>query len=371
MAPPWLAASRAGIYSSLAFFAAALALVYTGRVELHSWLALSGALTLFPASVWVAYAASASRGAASTRGYTVASTVAVASIVAGGFVGSRSMDAGAVLLGAGLLLASAAGLIVLPTVRRGEARLSVALGSLAALSGGVYSLLYVVLVGIPGGIPLGLAAGLIASFPVPLIHAVTVHSLPSTFRDKPLRQAALAGGALSLAMPVAFLASERAGSLLLAFFLAVYVLSARLYRAPSYAGVARTFKSPAARSGALFFAYSHTLSLAYTLTAAAVAAAHASGLIGGGLQLIHAIAAGFVALHVYIHVPMMLPTILALPAARRFNLALASVLLAAASGLAWSISRTIALAAASAALLLVVAASFKPPRARGSKPGRV
>ncbi len=362
MTPPWLTASRAGIYLSAALLASALALAYTGRAGVHAWLALTGALTLFPASVWVAYAASASRRAAATKWYLASSTAAVALIAAGGLLGYWTVNTGPAVVGAGLLLASAAGLIVLPRVRREEARLSVALGSLAALSGGVYSLLYILVTGGEAGIPARLALGLIASFPVPLIHAVTVHSLPSTFKDKPLKPAALAGGALTLAMPLAFLASERAGSAVLAVFLAVYILSARLYRTPSYVGVAGGFKSPAARSGALFFAYSHVVSLAYTLVAASAAAAHAAGILGG-LQLIHVLAAGFVALHVYIHVPMMLPTILSLPAARRFKLALASVVLAAVSGLAWSVSRLAALFIASAALLLNALASFRPPRA--------
>lgn len=361
MTPPWMAASRAGIYLSAILMASALALAYIGSVGVHAWLALAGALTLFPASVWVAYAASASRRAAATKWYMASSTAAVALISAGGLLGYRAVNAGSAIVGVGLLLASAAGLIVLPQVRRVEARLSVALGSLAALSGGVYSFLYGLIMGGEGGIPSRLALGLTASFPVPLIHAVTVHSLPSTFKDKPLKPAAVAGGVLTLVMPPAFLVSERAGSAVLAVFLAAYVLSARLYRTPSYVRIAKGFKSPAARFGVLFFAHSHLVSLAYTLSATTAAAAHAAGILGG-LQLIHILAAGFVALHVYIHVPLMLPTILALPAARRFKLALASVILAAASGLAWSASKPAALLTASAALLFVAFASFRIPK---------
>lgn len=370
MTPRWVYASRLGVYASFALFTAALALAFSGNYGAHAWLALTGGLTLFPVSVWVAYAASAGREEASRPGYLAASAASIALTLAGGLAGLRYPSLGSGMLGLGLLSASAAGFKVVGGVRRGEARLSVALGSLAALAGGAYALSYPVVLGSPSGIPVWLALGLTASFPVPLIVAVTIHSLPSTFRDSPSRPGAYAAMALTLATPAAFLYSPRAGSALLGLQLLTYAYAARLYRVSSYAATAREYKAPAARAGAVFYAYSHALALAFALASAAAAWAYAAGILGG-LELLHVVAAGFTAIHVYIHTPMMLPTILTLPAARRFRLALASVALSAASGAAWPASRLAALAAAAGALALAVVAGFRltPGRGGGARGG--
>jgi hypothetical protein len=82
--------------------------------------------------------------------------------------------------------------------------------------------------------------------------------------------------------------------------------------------------------------------------------------------IIHATAIGFAGLHIFIHAPMMLPVILGVPTARRYNpIPYALLSIAAASPCLGGYPNILMWATLITALIAAVLVVWPPPRKRG------
>lgn len=357
-----VAASRAGVILGALAFAGGLGMAEV-RPGTHAWVVASSALTLFPLAVWISYALAGVRRPPSW--FPKVSWAAVALAAAGVAAAAAGVAVAAgVLGGAGLLLGAFLGIVAASaSAGRESAMLSYRLGSLASASGALYMILYyLVNEDQPGDVPVYYALGLLAAYPIPLIHAVTIHSLPSTYRDSPPARAAALAGYLGAAAGPAYLFFGERALALTAVMLALYPYTTRAYKAPSYAAQdAARLKPGPARAGRVFYSTSHiaTSGLAVASALAIVLYLAGPGYPGGSLGLVHLLAAGFTATHVYIHAPIMLPTVLGVAAGRRFTLAAVSVYSAALSGVIWPYSMRAAMGLASLAWLLSLLATVR------------
>jgi len=314
--------SRAGVLSGALAIVVSLVLA-PGEPHEHARLALYGALWLFPHAVAIAYIASSGK----SRG-----------VVAAGIMGLVTLPAlavpwlplaGAEVVARWLLVAVSAVGVVVPLVvaaeRGGSLRLSMVLISLSYIYTVSVSAYWLV-EGWPSLFSV-YALSILLAYPVPLIYAVTSHSLPATFGDKPLAPVAVLASLLSGAagMMVAS-GSMRLAALLAGISVALYVVGSGVSRVGEYFSVARekTGGQGKAYEGMAYYLWGHvfviiTVIIIFIMTIYAFS----TGLTGRRLILlmIHMYALGFSWMHVAIHAPMMLPVILGVRHAMRYNLA--------------------------------------------------
>lgn len=328
---------------------AALAAAWLSLFYVHMSLMLFGALVLFPFSVAVAYVASGARGRGPGWGVALMSAGEAAALLAAG-------AAAAGWWRLGLVLAGAAGL--LGCVGAASSSLGVtgppgwSLRGVAAAGCGLSAASAALLAsGAAPGPVAGLSVAL--GYDLPLIYAVTAHSVPMTFRRRPRWAAAFAGMLASAAGgALAGLGFVAPGAALGAAGLPFYAASARLEELPGYLREASR-RPGAAGAGLRYFAIGHAASLAAAVLAAAYTLLYAAGACDTPC-LLHGYTLGFISIHVWIHAPMMLPVILRVRHRRRYNplpylLALLAALAFPASGPA-----ALALYAASAAAAALV-----------------
>lgn len=344
------AAARLLVAASLPGAAAALAAAALGRPFLHARLVSLYTLPVFITGVAVAYAASPLRGALPPPALAALASVLPASLAA--------LALGPLPLAAASL-ASAASALWAATRTRGSVALS-----LYGL-GVAYAAYSAVLLLAPRRGLLWLLASVYA-LAVGSIYGVSFHSFPRTYRLQPRPLAGLAAYAANAAGSLLLPRVAPAAALLLASGLLLYPLAARLDALPRLLPEAlRGRRLGAAGRSHCYFTVGHVFALIGSLLSAAGLAGYALG--GGVVSAIHTATIGFVLVHIEIHAPMMVPVILGLRHARRYNAAavyppaLAAALLMAAR------------VAASAALLLVsaslAAALFTawPAGARGGR----
>ena len=303
--------SAIGVWASIAYLVIALYYLVAGEPHTHARYMLYGVLLLFPYSVSVAYVASALNRyhpwqipiAAGVLLLAPAPLVALS-------VGEEWANLLVVIAGF-LGFASA---LYTASMKRGSVRLSLELAAAASLLASVVAI-----------VRQCFASGLLFSYyslamtlayPVTLIHAVTVHALPSTFKDRPQ-------GSASWLLPLltllgALLVLDRRvllGALAGISSVYVYVYAARLYRLGEYFRVASGFPEGPARGGAYYFLEGHVAVLILVVIMTVYLAWPGCNVI----CRLHLYALGFSSLHVLIHGPMMLPVILGIRHRRRFN----------------------------------------------------
>ncbi len=175
------------------------------------------------------------------------------------------------------------------------------------------------------------------AYPVPLIYAVTLHALPKTYRYRASLPLALTTIVLH-ALALAGLSSSR--HLMWASML-TYLGAARLDLAYlELKSVKVRGALPAHRyliAGYLLLAPLLVLSWFIPVDA---------------LGLLHILLIGFVGLHIYAHAPMMIPVLLGIRNAKRFNYPALILLMLAA--LSWPFNREVALYFLSGSLFLAV-----------------
>ncbi len=308
-------ASIAGILASAAYLAAAIVAAPAGFYGHHMVLALYGSLVLFPHAVAIAYVASASPR--NSRPLQLAAVLSPAAIAAP-LLGLYALEAAdlAVLAAFAPMIAAAARAAA---TRRGSARLSMILVS-ATYTVSMATIAYYLWV---NATIIEKALMLVAAFDVTLIYAVTVHSLPSTFGDRPVAGASPVPHALAAAAALAAPWSTTLFSILLAASMAVYLVAARIARAYKYyERLSRLDPSTPAYKGMKYFLDGHIWVLATTLVTIAYAVVSALGVIEPreppNLALLHVVVLGFVMIHILIHEPMMVPVILGLKHKRVF-----------------------------------------------------
>ncbi|ABM80905.1 hypothetical protein [Hyperthermus butylicus] len=343
--------TRIGVVASLVYLVAGLLLLVLGQVHVHMYLMLFGVLMLFPHAVAVAYVAS---GAVRVSSFVVKLCLACMALSAPAYVLAVFMGLWlsvetAVLAVVGVTaVSSLTAFLASNRVDGGSVGLSLLLVSASyALAGGA-ALAWLSL-GKPGGLVL-LALVLTIAYPVTLIYAVTVHSLPATYRDKPSKLVALALPLLNALAAALLLRMEfRAGLAVTALGTLVYPYAARIYRVPRYLSQAMDRLKPgtAARLAQEYFLKGHYFAAASSILVAVYTALYAMGYCSL-FCVLHTYTLGFITVHVLIHAPMMLPVILGTGHRRAYRLVpLALALVAAAL---WPMQSTIALLAYAAAL---------------------
>jgi hypothetical protein len=288
-----------------------------------------------------------------------------ASAAAAGVLAAAAFLAGEPrLLSPGLLLFAAVA-VFSARPARDTVRLSYLGLAAAYAAGGVYLLL-------PGpGDPFLRLLGLVYAVAVGSIYAVTAHSLPRTYGDRPRRWLVATVYALNLLGALSLgLGGLAAAAVLLATGMVLYPAAVGLDRLSRYLEKARTVKAEAARRSHLYFLAGHAL---VPLMVLYVAVGWALLLQGRGwLLLVHGVAAGFTLLHIEIHAPMMVPVILGTGHARRYSpvnyaLLAPAPLMVACCGLA---ALLLVLASLAATLLVAWPAPRKRPAQRRGNTGR-
>lgn len=308
--------ARLVVYTSIVYLVAALLYVIAGNFLVHASLMLYSSLILFPYGVAIAYIASGAvrRSFAAVLASAGGVILVVLPTSVATVIGLEEIADSLVAL-AGFLAALSSGYVALQ--RRGSIKLSLFMVCVSMINLSVIPLVKMILVSTP---LFEYAIALVIGFPISLIYAVTVHSLPSTFNDKPLYEASIPLPFINLLASILVLSKWATyGTLLLLFSLALYIVAARIYRVLRYLDTAKQ-KSGVSRRGLLYFLYGHVTVIISIL----IVVVYSSAFIAGSgfcrvLCILHELALGFTSLHVYIHAPMMIPVILGIKHRRRFN----------------------------------------------------
>ncbi|HIH90437.1 hypothetical protein [Ignicoccus hospitalis] len=142
------------------------------------------------------------------------------------------------------------------------------------------------------------------AYPFALIYAVSCQSFPKTFGEEANWPLAFASSALSLAL----LAYPHPSYALGFFSPLVYLVAAKFYNLPKYYKKVKGLEGVARRAQEYFW-WGHAL---------VIPSSFLPLLAKEPLTSLHASLLGFVALHIFIHFPMMVPIILKVPNRRRY-----------------------------------------------------
>jgi hypothetical protein len=154
------------------------------------------------------------------------------------------------------------------------------------------------------------------SYPVTLIYAVTVHALPSTFKDKPHVTVSWLLPVLTIVSALLILTDKaELGGVLAILSAYLYIVAAKLYKLKEYFQLASKFPEGPARGGAYYFLEGHIAVIILIVLITVYMVLPGCNV----LCLLHLYALGFSSLHVMIHGPMMVPVILGIRHKRRFN----------------------------------------------------
>ncbi len=305
------AVSAIGVWASIAYLVIAILYLVYGEPHTHARYMLYGVLLLFPYSVAVAYVAS------SLNKYHPSQLLMSTGVFLLIFTPILALDyseeyANLLVVFSGLLGFSSA--LYTASLKKGSVRLSMELVAVASI---LMSIIAIARQCWGRNLLFSYYSfSMTIAYPVTLIYAVTVHALPSTFRDHSPR-------GLPWLLPIlTFLSSLMVfdDKLLVSriFALAsiyVYIFAARIYKLKDYFGFAKRFPEGPARSGAYYFLEGHISVLFLTLIISIYTLYPNCNV----LCFLHLYALGFSSLHVLIHGPMMLPVILSIRHKRRFN----------------------------------------------------
>ncbi|MGC9210101.1 MAG: hypothetical protein ACP5FT_02395 [Acidilobus sp.] len=309
-----LITSRYLVYVSVAELVAALYVVTAGLSKYHARLMFESVLPTFIIAVGLAYASSSMRKSRGPEAAALQYTTSLAAwaVMATGLLAGLtgfSFPLAAALIIAGFSLA----LFTTASLRRLDVLLSVlTLGYTQALGG-------LILLTSKGLGLFNVALAFIGAEAVGAIFAVTLHSYPSTFGEKPsLPATALAFSLLTVSAVLAMEGSSLYVPLLGASMIAS-LPAFRVEKLKDFYGKAKASKSPVARGGTLYFFYGHQFAFSFLLADGALLLMTPLLRIDV-LYLIHLVTLGVVMMFVLIHAPMMLPVIMGWSSARRYNL---------------------------------------------------
>ncbi len=311
--------ARIGILASILYLFISLGVLLAGFEHRHAYIMLYSALLLFPHSVALVYVAS---GAMNDK--RVLNIVYMASIItifmffaplAGLWLNWKVPTATFLVISAIMAVASALG----GASKRESLKISLFLVSSSYIIT-VITIATMILSGWPSKFSIA-ATALTLAYPITLIYSVTVHSLPSTFRDKPISWLSyllpITSGSGSILVALRYM---KVGAIVASIGMILYIFASRMYRLRVYLkGLERLDRKSAAYRGSSFFVNSH-----YVVIASVLLAFIDSILLYTGycnlLCFLHCLAMGFVSVHVFIHAPMMLPVVLKVRHKRRYNL---------------------------------------------------
>ncbi|MCE4624630.1 MAG: hypothetical protein F7C35_02030 [Desulfurococcales archaeon] len=348
--------SRAGVIASTIYILASFSLLFTRHVHEHAKTMLYSGLLLFPHSVAIAYVASGATGR-STKATGVAALLSIPALLAPlAALYDPFLTPSLLFLLGGLPLALAS--LIAAGQRGGSLRLSLVMTAVTYISTALTIASWLLR---RGGLFSQYSLGLTMSYTIALIYSVTFHSLPATYKDKPvtlLGYVSVALTSISSLLVVWDLVGEGLPLLLLSMY--TYIVGARLYRVPQYIAWVRSNikRGTAAYRGMKYYLDGHIFVIATALLATAMIGYEVLKpgpcSVGCILLSLHVLALGFSWMHVAIHAPMMLPVIVGVRHAKRYNiwpylLTILSLLLWPGAGLA----SLILILASFAAMILV------------------
>ncbi len=355
-------ASRFGVAASIAELVLALVAALLGYYWYHVSLIAGGVLVGFVASIASSYIVSGIRGKESSlMGLAKALLLVVPAAapftpLAGVLIGPWALGVSASVV----LLAASIPAFIAASLTRGSVRASMAGIGVSSLYGAVY-----LAVGcLTGSVYdyIYFYTGLLYAYPVPMIYSVSIHSFPSTYREKPvlpLYAAAMAVLAAGLALT---LQGMDYGFPVSAASMLLYYPAIGLHRAGRVLSKIKEARNPIVRKTHMYFLAGHFYALLATFIAILYTVLYMSDPLSPLECITHSLALGFVGLHIYIHAPLMLPVILGIPTARRYNQSPYAALLL--SLLVFCINRDLALVLVAASLALLALIVW-PPAKRG------
>jgi hypothetical protein len=349
--------SAAGIYASLAYVVLGVALAPINPRVHESLMALTIGL-LFPVSISLSAFIGPLKGGRPRSGYeAVTATVLTLAAVAAPALAVADQELGLGAAAVSLALAAVYSVESSLAGRRREPKILFYYPPLA----GALTVSYLLFAG--EGF-LRSALGLALSYPVALIYSFSALTMTRNYSVRVTRgrvlppllihSASIALYLLGLGMEALFLAS---------LFMLLHFIVMGYHRFPGLVEKAFSMKSPVNRRAYLYIVAGHTAALAATVYLAAYLA---SGALENRLDLlitVHLVYMGFIGLHIYLHAPLMAPSIVETGSARRYNPLPVALLLAAVLARPVAPSLTYVLVAASLAGLLLVVKPSRPLRA--------
>jgi len=324
---------------SIIYAITGLLLPRLGYTNLHMTTMLLAGLLLFPHSIALAYVAS---GTPRNRQHVLlAATLLSLPYLAAPLVAANHNLSTALALALPLAIAMIPASLIAAGARKGSTRMSLAM---TAVSYTFLSLAVAETLVNPQD-TITTALVLILSYPVPLIIAVTSHSLPATFHDEhhklapiPLLLTGIAGLTLTT--------HPKASLLLQATALILYTITARIYKTyTQYPKNIRPAKTPA-QKGLHYFLTGHQL-IPLTILFTLYALTNTTP-----LTILHTYTIGFILHHVIIHAPLMIPVILGIKHKRKYTtLPYIALLLAL---LTWPLQPTLSLILILFIILLII-----------------
>ncbi len=309
--------SRIGVAFGFVYLVLGLILLAAGYPHRHAYVLGLGSLLLLPHSVALAYIGSAVHNKQDPfLSVTLLASVPLIVLPMLGIMLEYKIFLA--WFGAVSLLSSFSS-IRIASKRKSSLKLSLVMVALTYIAA-FFAILYGFLEGFPPKFS-ELILGLILAYPVPLIFSITVHALPSTFKDEPLVPASILALIFSGASSLLVLGQEYVIGLSLALVsLLIYTIAARFYRLPLYSRrIPIKDKDHPAYQGAKYFITGHY----YVILVIAIIAAYTILYFNNSgctlLCLVHAYSMGFIALHFMIHGPMMLPVILRVKHRKKFT----------------------------------------------------
>jgi hypothetical protein len=166
--------------------------------------------------------------------------------------------------------------------------------------------------------------GYLLVYPVQMIYSVTLNSLPSTYGRRPVYP--LLPLPYALATLAAALVLARPGEAALAAVLGsastlAYLPAVRIHEIPRLwrEEVRGSRRPPIVVATHKYFLEGHVFVAVMAAYAVAAAILYEAGWLPTPVCIAHALAVGFSGLHILIHAPLMLPVILGIHTARRYN----------------------------------------------------
>ncbi len=305
------ATSRSLVYISIAGFLVSLYLAASGYYIYHGYLMFEVVVPLFVYGVAISYVSSSLKstdvGAPITVLYLAASgwLLAVMGFVSMAMRSYLALSIAALVSSAGPLAAS------IVSSLQSDVKLSDGLIGVYFLVGGL--MMYLVRLTL-----FREALLTFVTFGLGPIYAVSVHSFPSTFRERPnLPLAALDAALLIVAAALSYY--YRYFMALVGVSAITFPLSIGVQRSRRFIESAKRVNNPIARAGTLYFIDGHIIA---SIMLACVGLTYIVGSLLGlsPLVALHALALGVLVTFVILHAPLMLPVILRWTSARRYNL---------------------------------------------------
>ncbi|MDP8003073.1 MAG: hypothetical protein ACP5I6_00135 [Caldisphaera sp.] len=240
------------------------------------------------------------------------------------------------------------------TKPKGDIRLSVALIGYTGILSSIFLLLNL------SKSIFQLAIGFIFVYAISAIYAVTIHSFPNTFKDKPNTILVYLLFILQTISTLIYQYYFKISVILYSISVIVFYLSINIFKHKKYSNLATSTTNIYAKAGTLYMLYGQEISALYSLILLASSILFYYNIITL-LDFIHILIIGFVGIHIFIHAPLMLPVILRWTSARRYSLFPYILIFAAA--LIWPIDMHISflfVVLAIVFLILIVKPSKEP-----------